>query len=71
MHAQHLVAPAGVGDGIECWLGEGEANSTNPIWTFWPESGGGVFSGRPKEQHAAVVVLFQLTLIDRSDQFFY
>ena len=62
MHAQHLVAPAGVGDGIEFWLGEGEAHSTNPIWTVWSESGGGVFSDRPRRLFPALAVqLYQLS----------
>jgi hypothetical protein len=31
MHAQYLVLPAGVGNGVELWLGEGEAHSARPI----------------------------------------
>jgi hypothetical protein len=32
MHAQHPVLPAGVGDGLELWLGESEAHSASPNW---------------------------------------
>jgi hypothetical protein len=31
MHAQHLVLPAGVGNGVELWLVEDEACSARPI----------------------------------------
>jgi hypothetical protein len=31
MHAQHLVMPAGIGNGVELGLGEVEAHCARPI----------------------------------------